>query len=291
MSLAAATTRSAAQKADGALSGNIKYNSGQNIQPIFEGWTRNADGGYQLWFGYLNRNHVEEISVPVGPNNRIEPGGPDRGQPTYFYTRFNRQLFSVTVPRDFGEKAQVIWTVTANGQTERAVGWLRPDWEIAPPGTGTGSGRGGEAAQNQAPTLTVSGATTARVAAPLELTATVTDDGLPPGRGRGRGRAGNASRAPAFDNPDFKSTVPTNVPQVERPVPPRVDARLQVTWFVWRGPENVTFNPPAAGADEGKAVVTATFAKPGDYILRARVTDGASSTMRDIKVVVTAPPR
>jgi hypothetical protein len=291
MSLAAATTRSAAQKADGALSGNIKYNSGQNIQPIFEGWTRNADGGYQLWFGYLNRNHVEEIGVPVGPNNRIEPGGPDRGQPTYFYTRFNRQLFSVTVPRDFGEKAQVIWTVTANGQTERAVGWLRPDWEIAPPGTGTGSGRGGEAAQNQAPTLTVSGATTARVAVPLELTAAVTDDGLPPARGRGRGRAGNASRAPAFDNPDFKSTVPTNVPQVERPVPPRVDARLQVTWFVWRGPENVTFNPPAAGADEGKAVVTATFAKPGDYILRARVTDGAASTMRDIKVVVTAPPR
>ena len=32
------------------------------------------------------------------------------------------------------------------GQTERAVGWLRPDWEIAPPGTGTGSGRGGESA-------------------------------------------------------------------------------------------------------------------------------------------------
>ncbi|PYR37344.1 MAG: hypothetical protein DMF89_19445 [Acidobacteria bacterium] len=283
----AATAQSAAQKADGALSGNIKYNSGQSIQPIFEGWTRNADGGYQLWFGYLNRNHVEEIGVPVGPNNRIEPGGPDRGQPTYFYTRFNRQLFSVTAPRDFGEKAQVIWTVAANGQTERAVGWLRPDWEIAPPGTGTGSGRGGEAAQNQPPTLTVSGATTARVAAPFELTATVTDDGLPPTRGRSRDRTPNPRRAPAFDNPEFKSTVPTNVPQVERPVPPRVDARLQVTWLVWRGPASVTFNPPVAGADEGKAVVTATFTKPGDYILRARVTDGAASTMRDIKVVVT----
>ncbi len=37
---------------DGALSGNIKYNSGQTVQPIFEGWTKNADGGFNLFFGY-----------------------------------------------------------------------------------------------------------------------------------------------------------------------------------------------------------------------------------------------
>ena len=30
-----------------------------------------------------------------------------------------------------------------------------------------------------------------------------------------------------------------------------------------------------------------SLTEPGDYILRARVTDGAASTMRDIKVVVT----
>jgi hypothetical protein len=282
--LSAGPVKAAAQKPDGALSGNIKYNSGQSIQPIFEGWSRNPDGGYQLWFGYLNRNHVEEIGVPIGPNNRIEPGGPDRGQPTYFYTRFNRQLFSVTVPRDFGEKAQVIWTVVANGQTERAVGWLRSDWEIAAPGTGTGSGRGSESVKNQPPTLTVSSGATAKINAPLQLTATVTDDGLPPAAGRGR--ALNTRRAPAFDNPEFKSTVPTNVPEVERPVSPRVDARLRVTWFVWRGPENVSFDPPVAGADGGQAVVTATFTKPGDYVLRARVTDGAATTTRDIRVAV-----
>jgi hypothetical protein len=288
--LVAPTERVAAQKPDGVLSGNIKYNAGQSIQPIFEGWTKEADGGYQLWFGYLNRNHVEEISVPVGPGNRIEPGGPDRGQPTYFYTRFNRQLFSVAVPRDFGPKSQVIWTLVSNGQTERAVGWLRPDWEIARPGTGTGSGRGGEAARNEPPTLTVSSASTAAVSVPLELSATVTDDGMPPGRGRGAGR-GNSKRPPgppAFDNPDFKSTVPTNVPQVERAAPPNLDARLQVTWLVWRGPAAVTFNPPVAGADQGKALVTATFTAPGDYILRARATDGAATTARDVKVVVTS---
>src|SRR6478609_3847198 len=73
---AAPKNESAAPKNEGQLGGNIKYNSGQSVQPIFEGWSKNADGGYQLWFGYLNRNHVEEISVPVGANNRVEPGGP-----------------------------------------------------------------------------------------------------------------------------------------------------------------------------------------------------------------------
>jgi hypothetical protein len=284
----AAAQQPAPPKSEGQLGGNIKYNSGQSIQPIFEGWTKTADGGYQLWFGYLNRNHVEEISVPVGANNRIEPGGPDRGQPTYFYTRFNRQLFSVTVPKDFGEKGQVIWTVVAHGQSERAVGWLRPDWEIAPPGTGVGSGRGGEAATNKPPTLALSGASSAALSQPITLTATVTDDGLPPARGRGgRGGRGRANQPPAFDNPEFKSTVPTNVPQVERPVPPRVEGRLQVSWFVWRGPAAVTFNPPAASADSGAAAVTATFSKPGDYVLRARATDGGATTIQDIKVAVT----
>ena len=110
----------AAAQPDGALSGNIKYNSGQTVQPIFEGWTKNADGSFNLFFGYLNRNHVQELAVPVGPENQVEPAGPDRGQPTYFYPRFNRQLFSVTVPANFGQK-EVIWTLATNGRSERAV--------------------------------------------------------------------------------------------------------------------------------------------------------------------------
>jgi hypothetical protein len=277
------------QQKEGMLGGNIKYNSGQSIQPIFEGWTKDADGSFQLWFGYLNRNHVQEIAVPVGADNRIEPGEPDRGQPTYFYPRFNRQLFFVKVPSDFAQK-QLIWTVVANGQSERAVGWLRPDWEIAPPGTGVGSGRGGGGVKNQPPSLTLSGTPRVALADTLTLTATVTDDGLPPARpGRGRGASNaNANRPPAFDNPDFKATTPTNVPMVERPAPPRVEGRLQVSWLVWRGPAGVTFAPPAASADAGKAVFTAAFAKPGDYVLRARVTDGAATTVQDYKVSVSA---
>jgi len=146
----AAGRKIGAQQVGDPFGGNITYNSGQSIQPIFEGWTKAADGSYQLWFGYLNRNHIQELSIPVGADNRMEPGAPDRGQPTYFYPRFNRQLFAVTAPADFGDKGQIVWTVIANGQTERAVGWLRPDWEIAPPGNGTTTNPG--AANNRPPT-------------------------------------------------------------------------------------------------------------------------------------------
>ena len=33
------------------------------------------------------------------------------------------------VPRDWGKK-EVVWTLTLRGKTERAVGWLQPEWEI-----------------------------------------------------------------------------------------------------------------------------------------------------------------
>jgi hypothetical protein len=268
---------------DGLLSGNIKYNSGQTVQPIFEGWTRNADGSFQFFFGYLNRNHVAELHVPVGVDNQIEPGGPDRGQPTYFYTRFNRQLFSVTVPGDWGQK-ELIWTLITQGRAERAVAWLRPDWEIARPGTG----RSGDAASNQPPALTVAGSPSLTLPAMLTLTATVTDDGQPPPRNpaaRGRGRAPGP---PAFEH-GSKTPPPVNVPQVERPTRPRVTDRLQVEWFVWRGPAAVSFTPTVAGADAGPAVVTATFSQPGQYVLRARATDTLASTVLDTTIAVSAP--
>ena len=120
--------------AAGEFTNNFKYNSGQGVQPVFEGWSWAPDGSINMHFGYLNRNYVEEPAIPVGPNNSIEPGGPDRGQPTFFYTRTQRNLFTVNVPKDWGKKGELIWTVTVNGKTERAVGWLQPEWEIDPVG-------------------------------------------------------------------------------------------------------------------------------------------------------------
>ena len=78
-----------------------RFNSGQDIQPIFEGWTRNEDGSYSFLFGYLNRNYAERPEIPVGEDNFFSPGEPDRGQPTYFYPRTNRYQFEVPVPADF----------------------------------------------------------------------------------------------------------------------------------------------------------------------------------------------
>lgn len=280
IAIAGAPGRAAAQP-DGLLSGNIKYNSGQSVQPIFEGWTRNADGSVNFWFGYLNRNHVQELPVPIGADNRFEPGDADRGQPTFFYPRFNRQLFSVTVPANWGQK-ELIWTLVANGKSERAVGWLRPDWEIAAPGT-----RGGQSTdENQPPKLTVSasGAQVA-LASALTLTATVTDDGLP--KPRSTARRSRLAGPPAFDY-ESKLQPPVNVPQVERPTRSRPDGQLQVEWMVWRGPAGVSFTPSVVAPDKGQALTSASFAQPGEYVLRTRATDSVSFAIQDVTVVVSA---
>src|SRR5437870_13461999 len=66
---------------------------------------------------------------PVGPDNNIEPGGPDQGQPTHFYPRRNPFLFTIRVPKDFGNK-ELIWTLTTHGKTEKAYASLKTDYQI-----------------------------------------------------------------------------------------------------------------------------------------------------------------
>src|SRR6185436_3995246 len=95
---------------------SFKFNSGQGLQPIFEGWAKNPDGSLQMYFGYFNRNLAETLVIPVGNDNKIEPGAADRGQPTVFNTRIRRQEFSVQVPRDWGKK-ELVWSVTVRGTT------------------------------------------------------------------------------------------------------------------------------------------------------------------------------
>jgi hypothetical protein len=69
----------------------IRYAAGQNVVPVFEGWERNADGSFNMVFGYMNRNYEEHVDIAVGFNNSLEPGGVDQNQPTHFYPR--RQQF------------------------------------------------------------------------------------------------------------------------------------------------------------------------------------------------------
>src|SRR5919197_5548880 len=102
-----------------------KFASGQDVVPYFEGWIRNADGSFDMVFGYFNRNWQEELAIQPGPDNQVEPGGPDRGQPTYFLPRRQGWVFRVRVPKDFGKQV-VTWTITSNGKTNKAYGELLP---------------------------------------------------------------------------------------------------------------------------------------------------------------------
>src|SRR6476620_12397058 len=107
------------------------HETGANVTGAFEGWYKTSDGSFNLLLGYFNRNTKQELDVPIGPNNRIEPGGPDRGPPTHFLAGRQWGLFVIKVPSDFGSN-QLTWTLTANGKTTTIPASLHPDYEISP---------------------------------------------------------------------------------------------------------------------------------------------------------------
>src|SRR5580693_1835326 len=107
------------------------HETGSSITGAFEGWFKNADGTFNLLLGYFNRNTKQEVDVPIGPNNRIDPGGPDQGQPTHFLTGRQWGMFAIKVPADF-DKNKLVWTIFANGQTMVIPVSLHKDYEISP---------------------------------------------------------------------------------------------------------------------------------------------------------------
>ena len=265
----------------------FRFNSGQGIQPIFEGWAKNADGSYNMYFGYMNRNFVETLEVLVGGENKIEPGQADRGQPTFFNTRIHRMVFKVAVPKDWGKK-ELVWSLTVRGKTETATAWLQPEWEIDP--INQGKTLNEEQKRNKPPVMTVNVPATVTLPGTLKLDASVQDDGLPtPPKGPRRQAVGQETPPTLKPLPD-QPELPVNVPQI-------VDTNrgrgrggpqgLIVTWIVYRGPAQVTFDPTGAVAvKDGKSVVTATFTKPGTYWLRGRAFDGQLADEKDITVTV-----
>ncbi len=273
----------------------LKYNSGQAVQPYFEGWSKAADGSFLMHFGYFNRNYLEDVSVPVGPQNNIEPGGPDRGQPGFFSPRRHARVFSIPVPKDFGKK-ELIWTITSRGKTLKAVAWLQPEWEILADTPVPTEG-------NQPPTLSMAPVTQVVLPATLALTASYADDGLPK-PGAARGRSGGPQTAPTrgrrpavgqetppiLQPSDSTFEAPVNVPQLRagRGAAPPSPTGPSVSYTLWRGPAAVKTEPAFATIADGKAVTTATFTQPGEYVLRVRATDGQLRTDQDVKVTVVA---
>ena len=231
--------------------------SGASVTGAFEGWYYNPDGSRSFLVGYYNRNSQQTLDIPIGPNNRIEPGGPDQGQPTHFLPRRQWGLFTIPAPANLGN-TKLTWTLVANGQATTVPINMDPLWEIAPFGEASVDNtpptlrleeRGPSAQGPRGITLSL----TTTVQNPLPLTVWVADD---------------AKTFPGAKLP---------------PDPP-----LTVTWSKFRGPGAVTFaNPappvekadfpggpgaPGAGAS-GKATTTATFSEPGEYVLRVVAND------------------
>lgn len=230
---------------------------GDNQQPVYaayEGWYQNPDGSYTLLMGYFNSNRSEAQEIPIGPDNNIEPGGPDQGQPTYFFPGRGFGLFAVKVPKDFGTK-KLTWTLNSNGVHTAIPFDLDPLYSINPfSEIGMGNtppimnfDRGGPTNQGPAPRVETR---TATVGQPLTLDVFVKDD------------------AKTF-------------PGAKPPATPAVN----ITWSKYRGPAPVKFanEKPAVVEDKsladpahpfaGKASTTVTFTEPGEYVLNVTAND------------------
>ncbi len=105
---------------------------GAGVTGAFEGWFVNKDSSRSFLVGYYNRNSQQTLDVPVGPDNRIEPGGPDMGQPTHFLPGRQHGMFVVPVPKTFGPDDRLTWTIVANGQRASIPLRLHPDYVIDP---------------------------------------------------------------------------------------------------------------------------------------------------------------
>jgi hypothetical protein len=264
------------------------FQYGQHVEPAYEGWRPNADGTFSFMFGYMNENWTEQPDVTIGESNSFSPGDADRGQPTHFLPRRNRFTFEVVVPSDWGER-ELVWTLNVNGIERKAYATLKDDYlvdnmviasETGSLGAGTSSP---ESRANIAPTVTIQGddSRTALVGEEISFVAQVEDDGLPAARRESTIEAAALMRR--MMRPPTRITVG------------KVNG-LFLSWNKYRGPGNVTFDPPMPkpwedtrtsanspwGAlwlppeapEDGLHEITVTFDEPGTYILWGRADDG-----------------
>ena len=232
---------------------------GGSVTGAFEGWfdDKNVE---RFLVGYFNRNTQEELDIPIGPNNDIEPGGPDMGQPTHFLPGRRWGMFVVPVPQNFRPQDKLTWTIFANGQVTSIPLRLNPDYVISPfSEIAVGNTppvirfeENGTTIQGPIATLASASSRTASLSDPLALTVWVTDD--------------------------MKFTSGIGQPFTGSPPP------VTLTWSKYRGPGKVTFDKarpnvekfPAAGptvAFSGKAITNVKFSEAGDYVLHVTAND------------------
>lgn len=233
---------------------------GLGITPAYEGWYANPDGTFTILLGYMNRNRSEIIDIPIGPNNRIEPGGPDFGQPTHFLTRRQYGLVPIVVPKDFGTK-RITWTIAVNGETNAIPVWLHPNYVVEPFKFASNGDTppvvrfDPDGKTFVGPPIGMAQTLTTTVNTPLPLTLWVTDKG-----------------------PDVLDEEPQAQPAAARGGQQGGQQRPRITvkWVLHRGADAVKFDPVEPKVDEkdgGKAATTAAFVKPGEYVVRGQVND------------------
>lgn len=230
------------------------HDSGQSITAAYEGWYKNPDGTFTILVGYYNRSLKTAADILIGPENRIEPGGPDYGQPTHFLAGRQWGVFNIRVPAGFGDK-RLTWTITYNGKTTQIPFSLNPLWIVEPFFDVNGNNgpyvsfkESGPFRNGPLPEAEVLAAT---VGTPISI--------------------------PVWVAEDEKLTAGAKRPKT----PPVV-----MGWTKSRGPGEVTFMPARPAAEpmpnsnvpkdavfQGKATTTATFNAPGDYVLRLEVND------------------
>ena len=52
----------------------LRHWNGQGLAPVYEGWDKNDDGTYNMWFGYMNRNYEEDDRSPGRRRKSVRAG-------------------------------------------------------------------------------------------------------------------------------------------------------------------------------------------------------------------------
>jgi hypothetical protein len=260
--------------AAGALAGGIllsaqttqipepRRGSGASVTGAYEGWFYNPDGSRSFLVGYYNRNSQQTLDIPIGPNNRIEPGGPDMGQPTHFLPGRQWGMFTVPTRKEFKPTDSYVWTIVANGQTTSIPLRLHPDYVMSPfkeiavgntPPVIRFELGGSARVQGPQANIAAAPARTAALATPFPLTVWVTDD--------------------------LKYTSGSSAP------PSASRNAVSLSFSKYRGPGAVTFDKakpaleklPAGEAAtvpfSGRATTTVKFSEAGDYVLHVIAND------------------
>ncbi|HIE91845.1 MAG TPA: hypothetical protein EYQ83_02840 [Acidobacteria bacterium] len=217
----------------------VVHDSGQPVWPVYEGYWVEEDGTAYAAFGYLNKNHKEEVGVQVGPDNMFSPGPADQGQPTHFLPRRHTGVFAFALPAGISDT--IVWTLNVAGNVARIPINLDVEYLITPFRKDTGGG-----VENTPPSVRLSEEgdwgsgptgvtweTTATVGEPLALHVWMTDDGV-------------GSRH-----------------------------RLSATWSSFRGPGEVRFAETSPEVADGRASTSVSFDTPGEHTLYMMASDGS----------------